>query len=190
VCRLERQHALERGARLGDPPAGAVGEAEPQPALEARLDVAVQHPGDQVVLKMYRDGKTFDKTVTLKSRQDEAVAVKEKGDNADDNENTQEETVSVNLANLGFTVKQMTPSEKKASSVENGIIVTEVKPYGEAFSQGLQTNDVILEADKQQINSTKDLKKAIDKRKAGDAILLRVKRGSSVSFVAVQIPKD
>jgi S1-C subfamily serine protease len=90
--------------------------------------------------------------------------------------------------NLGLTVRQITSDEKQKNSVEHGIIVSEVKPYGEAFNNNIRTGDVLLEADKQTLNSPKDLKKIIDKRKSGDAVLFRLKNTAGIGFYAVQIP--
>jgi S1-C subfamily serine protease len=66
-----------------------------------------------------------------------------------------------------------------------------VKPYGEAFNRGIGQNDVIVEADKKEVKSPSDLKRALDARKGGDSMLLRVKRqNGATAYVAVQIPKE
>jgi serine protease Do len=151
--------------------------------------IARKHPGDEVKLKIYRDGRTLEKKVTLQQRKD-AVVVKDDGqDEKGDSENQEEASPqSMTFDNIGVTVQQMTSQDKKKNSVDNGIIVTESKPYSEAFNNGIATGNILLEADKQTLNSPKDLKKILDKHKSGDAILFRVKRSDGIGFFAVQIP--
>jgi serine protease Do len=49
-------------------------------------------------------------------------------------------------------------------------------PSSEAERKGLQMGDLILEADKQKMESVKDLEKIIDKKKPGQVVLLSVRR--------------
>ena len=90
---------------------------------------------------------------------------------------------------LGLSVRSMTPDEKKEMEIDRGVIVADVKPYGEAFNRAIGKNMVIVEADRKQVNTPADLKKVIDARRPGDSVLLRVKNERGTSFVAVQIPK-
>jgi serine protease Do len=169
----------------------AIDGKEMKTPSDVQTYIARKHPGEEVMFKIFRDGKTFDKKVTLQQRKD-AVAVKDDGQDDQSGGDSQDETSpqSMTFENLGITVQQMTSQDKKKNSVDNGLIVSESKPYGEAFNNGITTGNILIEADKQILNSPKDLKKIIDKRKPGDAILFRVKRGDGIGFFAVQIPKD
>jgi serine protease Do len=144
-----------------------------------------------VEFKIFRDGKTLEKKITLRQRSD-AVAVKDEkqGDGTERSDEEEVSSKSMTFDNLGLTVRQMTSEEKKKATVERGIIVSESKPYGEAFNNQIGTGDIILDADKQELNSPKDLKKIIDKRKPGDAIIFRIKKSNGIGFYAVQIPKE
>jgi len=83
----------------------------------------------------------------------------------------------------------MTPDEKKELDVDRGVIVADVKPYGEAFNRAIGKNMVIIEADRKPVNSPADLKKVVDGRKPGESVLLRIRSERGTAFVAVQIPK-
>lgn len=149
-----------------------------------------RHPGDEVTIKIYREGKTFDKKITLRSAEDETVA-SNKGDKEQPEKVTESPNSSKSLTfnDLGLTVRPLTAEEKSKLSIERGVLVSNVKVPGEAYNRRIGENDVILEADHKEIHSPKDLQEIIAKHKPGDAILLRIKRGEQVSFVAVDIPK-
>lgn len=157
---------------------------------ELQSYIARKHPGDEVIVKLFRDGKTIEKKITLRARKEEKVAVKDSKNDSDNDEMNREESPKImNLEGLGLSVKPLSSDEKKVSKVDNGIVVADVKRFGEAFNRGLVEGDIILDADKEKLSSPKDLKSIVEKRKAGDALLLRIKRGNAISFVAVQIPK-
>jgi len=164
-------------------------------ANELQSFVARKHPGDDVKLKIYRDGKTLENTVTLQSRTEEKIAAKDTGEN--DGSETEQETSakSVTFDKLGLSVRALTPEEKKENEVSNGVLVTEVKVYSEAFNRGLEQGDIILEADKREISTPKSVGSVLQSHKAEDAVLLRVKKGKNnrlsgqTQFIAIQIPK-
>lgn len=160
-------------------------------ANELQSYVATRHPGDVVTLKIVRDGKTIEKKVTLRARDEESVTVKA-SDKEDHSEDTDTETPKITkFDGLGMSVRSMTSDEMKKDGNEPGAVVTNVKPYGEAFNRSIRQNDVIVEADRKPIKSSGDLKKVIESHKPGDSILMRLKRGdSSSAFVAVQLQKE
>jgi len=74
--------------------------------------------------------------------------------------------------------------------VENGVIVSDVKPYGEAFNRSISTGSIIMEVDKKPVTSPKEFKSLVDSHKPGDAVLMRVKTPTNdIAFLALQIPK-
>ncbi len=159
-------------------------------ANELQSYVATHHPGDVVTLKVFRNGNTVEKKVTLKARSDEATTVKA-SDKKEKEEEVPEAAPVVKFDDLGLSVRALTSDEKKSAEVDKGVVVAEVKPYSEAFNRLIRENDIIVEADKKEVKSPADLKKIIDARKAGDSVLLRVKRGNgTTTYVAVQLPKD
>ncbi len=150
--------------------------------------IATKHAGDVVALKVFRDGRTLEKKVTLRQRDDEATTVKASNRN-NDVEEREPRSSSVKFDKLGFTVRPLTSDEKKDEEVEGGVVVSAVEQYQEAAERGVRENDVIVEAERKPINSPGDLKKIIDSKKPGDALLLRVKKPQGTTYLAVQIPK-
>ena len=160
-------------------------------ANELQSYVATKHPGDVVTLKVFRDGKTIEKKVTLRARDEDTPTVKASDKEEREEGSDQEVTKETKFDALGMSVRPLTPEEKKKQSIEGGAVVTEVKPYGEAFNRAIVQNSVIVEADRKEVKTPADLKKVIEGRKAGDSILLRVKRtDGSTQYVAVQLPKE
>jgi serine protease Do len=160
---------------------------------ELQTYIARKHPGDGVTLKIWRDGKTMEKQVTLKARKDEKLAAKNTESDNDEERGSAEvdhDAKTMHLEDLGMNVRPLTSSEKKEAKVDHGLIVTDVKRFSEAANRGIAEGSVITEADKKELYASKDLKSVIDKHKPGDAILLRVKGQNGTAFVAIQIPKQ
>lgn len=68
--------------------------------------------------------------------------------------------------------------------------VSSVELFGQASERGIVKDDVILEVNKQKINSVKDFKEALAKAKEGEAILLRIRRrDKTTAFVAIEMGK-
>ncbi len=157
-------------------------------ANELQSYIARKHPGDEVVLSVFRDGKTSDRRVTLRSRKEDAQVVTTKVEKRPDIENESGASKELVLDAVGMTVKALTAEEKKEAEVDRGIVVTDVKRYSEAFNRGIRQGDVIVDADKSPVSSPKELQSAITKRKSGDALMLRIKRSNGSAYVAIQIP--
>ena len=68
-------------------------------------------------------------------------------------------------------------------------MITEINPTGRAAVSGLQTGDVIIEVGNHAVSAPADVRKMVDEARAQSkhAILLRIKRGDAMSFVAVAI---
>jgi len=157
---------------------------------ELQSYIARKHPGDEVTIKLFRDGKSMEKKLSLRARKEENVAVKDSKESGEGSDTEREESPkSMKLETLGLSVKPLSSQDKRDAKVDNGVIVTDVKRYSEAYNRGVGEGDIILEADKEKLSSPKELKSIVDRHKAGDALLLRVKRGNAINFVAVQIPK-
>lgn len=156
---------------------------------ELQSYIARKHPGDETVLKVYRDGKTIEKKLTLRSRKEETQLARDDGKQSGENDRDRESDArALTLENIGVSVQALTSAQKKEHDLEQGVVVTDVKRFGAAFDRGLQVGDVIVEADKKEIATPRDLKAVIEKHKSGDALMLRIKRESGAAFVAIQVP--
>ncbi len=189
IDRVEKDGAGEAaGLKDGDVVLSIDGK-EVNEANELQSQIALRHPGDVVTLKIFRDGKTIDRKVTLKPRGDSKPVVEASDRRESEGEGDDLKSPTVNLSSLGMSVRPLTAEEKRQADVDNGALVSEVTPYGEAFDQGLQQRDIIVEADRKAVSSPSDLRRILQTKKAGEALLLRVKRQEIMTYIAVQIPK-
>jgi serine protease Do len=139
--------------------------------------ISFKRPGDVVKLKVWRDGKERDITVTLKARaEDKTVA-----------QNTTQKDIETSTQ-LGFDVKDLSDAEKKKFGVENGVRVANLEQFGDAAEKGIRKNDVITEVNRKKVNSVKEFKAALKSTKPGDAVLLSIRGGDkSTKFIALEM---
>lgn len=152
--------------------------------------IASKYPGDVVLLKIYRDGKTIDKKVTLKGRDTESEVVaarQEEEDSPSEAENASPK--SVQIESLGMTIRNLDAKTKEKYEIENGVLVQSVEPFSEAASRFLQPNDVILSVGDQPVSSASQFEQILKRKKPGDAVLMRVKQADkTMKFVAIEVP--
>jgi serine protease Do len=151
--------------------------------------VAQKRAGDKVNLKLWRDGKSLNKSVTLKRRDKDDIASADDTD-SDPNSSAEESTNKpVSFKELGFSVGPLTEKVKKEMEIETGVLITKVDTYSSAAERGIFPNGIIVKADKQQLNSTGQLKKMVESRK-GDVIRLQIKYKEGTRLVFMEVPKD
>ncbi|MEO8398852.1 MAG: PDZ domain-containing protein, partial [Ignavibacteriaceae bacterium] len=150
--------------------------------------VASKSAGTEVHLTLFRDGKEIDKSVTLKAR-DEDTKIEPIANKSNDEDSGTSKSVTANFSNLGFSVKNLSSKEKDAYKVDNGVVISEVKPFSRAEDQRLFQGLVITEADKKKVKDIKQLQEILNDKK-GSAVLLKVQdpQGNS-RFVGIEIPE-
>ena len=96
---------------------------------------------------------------------------------------------------FGLTVRKLTPemADRLGVPAGKGVIVQDVKPSSFAEDVGLGRGDVILEVNKQPVNSEDDLARIESSLKSGqDVVFLVRQRGSSAQdgtgFLAGTLP--
>jgi serine protease Do len=149
--------------------------------------IASKTAGTTVKLKIYRDGDTIERSVTLKAR-DEDARTEPVANDEKDNDKKESGLSRASFDEIGFSVKNLSDREKSEFDVEHGVIITEVKPFSKAEDQRLFAGLVIVEADKEEVINVDDLADAIDSKK-GSALLMKVvdKQGNA-RFVGLEIP--
>ncbi len=141
--------------------------------------IAEIKPGTKADMTIVRDGKK--RTVEVKI--------------AEKPENEPAKPEAASGTELGLGVTEMTPRIARQYGYRSteGLVITEIKPNSEADRKGLKTGDLILEADRQKMETVKDLEKIIDKKKPGQVVLLNVRRegrGRTQDFVVtLRIPE-
>ncbi|MBC8042422.1 MAG: Do family serine endopeptidase [Rhizobacter sp.] len=152
---------------------------------ELQAYIARKHPNDKVVLKIWRDRREMEVSVTLKPRP-EAKEVSEATPPERKAEPAKTETAS--LDQLGLEVKNLTKEEKQQYDTDYGVRVSDIDRFGPAASRNLGKDDVILEVDRKKIQTIDDFKRAVAAVKVGDAVNFKIKNArKDTRLVAVQI---
>ncbi|HAC16666.1 MAG TPA: trypsin [Bacteroidetes bacterium] len=155
---------------------------------ELQSRIVFYKSGDKVNVKLWRDGKTISRTVTLKARDEDDLAVSTPEKKAE--KAKPEDNAPVNFESLGFSISPIDSKIRKDYGVEYGVIVSDVKRFSMASDRGLAKSAVITEADKKEIKSPGDLKKLIDSKSEGDVIILNVKYPERSQIVALEVRKS
>jgi serine protease Do len=157
--------------------------------------VAAIAPGGKAVLGVLRDGKRKELTLTVAQRpeSEEALARGEfgEGEGEGEGEASPEKEKAPKDEKLGVKLGVLTPDMAKELKLEGqkGVLVAEVTPDGAADRAGLQRGDLILEVNRQPVAKPDQVVDIVAKLKAGQVVLLRVRRGSGAIFVPVRIPE-
>jgi len=153
-------------------------------ANELQTIIGSHQPGDEVSLKVFRDGKLIEKTVTLKPRDEKATQTAE----STIPRNNSTELGSKSFSSIGITVTELSNSMKEKFKIENGVYISGVASYSEGFDRGLREGLVIDEADKEKVNSVDQLSKILNSKSKGDVVVLKVRNAEgNIRLVAVEI---
>ena len=155
---------------------------------ELVAEIASRKPGAKVAISFLRNGKAQETTVTVADRAKLfAARLGEDKDSGDESTPRQ--------SKLGVTVRKLTPemAERLDIPAGKGVIVQDVKPGSFAEDINLGRGDVILEVNKQPVNSEEDFAKVESGLKSGqDAVFLVRPRGSTATdgtiFMAGTLP--
>jgi serine protease Do len=139
--------------------------------------VGTTKPGTKAVLQIFREGKTLTVPVTVgELPQDKAVLANL----------TTGEAKSSNP--LGITVDDLTSEQRKQLGLKDqGVVISDIK--GVARRTALQPGDVVLMVARKSVKTAAEFNDALKDVKAGDSVMLLVRRDDSTQFVAVPVPK-
>jgi serine protease Do len=138
-------------------------------------DIASRKPGSKANLGFLRNGKTQETSVTIADRAKLfAARLGDDQDNGDESAPKQ--------SKFGVTVRKVTPemADRLDMPAGKGVIVQDVKPGSFAEDVNLGRGDIILEVNKQPVNSEEDFARLESSLKSGqDVVFLVRSRGSS-----------
>ena len=137
--------------------------------------IASRKPGSKVNLSFLRNGKTQETSVTIADRAKLFAARL-----GEDQENGDESTPK--QSKFGVTVRKVTPemADRLDMPAGKGVIVQDVRPNSFAEDVNLGRGDIVLEVNKQPVNSEEDFAKIESSLKSGqDVVFLVRSRGSS-----------
>jgi serine protease Do len=175
--------AAKAGLQRGDVIVSFDGE-QIEDLRDLTRSVADQEPGSAAKLVVMRDGseQTLDVEIGQMPTQDQVVAMADQPDAQSDS------------PRLGVMLAQLTPEARQSldlSADAKGVVVTDVQPGSPAAEKGLQPGDLIVEADRTQVNDpgmvAEAVRKAADDGK--DSILLLIQRDGQDRFVAVPLQR-
>jgi serine protease Do len=138
-------------------------------------DIASRKPGSKILVGFLRNGKSQDTSVTIADRAKLfASRLGEDQDNGDEN--------APKPSKFGITVRKVTPemADRLDIPAGKGVIVQDVKPGSFAEDVNLARGDIILEINKQPVNSEEDFARIESSMKSGQDVVFLVRpRGSS-----------
>jgi serine protease Do len=136
--------------------------------------VAAAAPGSEVTMKLMRKGQ--EKVVKVKVDELKEERVVSGGTLEED---------------LGMTVQELTPEIARNLGVSDikGVVVTNVDEGSPANEAGIRRGDVILEVNQRKIETLKDYRGAIGRVGGADSLLLLIRRGNNVLYVALKSAK-
>src|SRR5262252_814308 len=141
---------------------------------ELVADIASRKPGSKVNLGFLRNGKAQEASVTIADRA-KLFAARLGEDQGNEDENAPKPS------KFGVTVRKVTPemADRLDIPAGKGVIVQDVKPGSFAEDVNLGRGDIILEVNKQQVNSVEDFKRIESSLKSGQDVVFLVRpRGS------------
>ena len=179
--------AEQAGLKIGDTVVSVDGK-DMKSGDELVADIASRKPGSKINLGFYRNGKKQDSTVIVADRAKLfAARLGDEEDNGEDN--APKET------KLGATVRAITPdmADRLDIPANKGVIVQDVKPGSFAEDVGLNRGDVVLEINKQAVNTEEEFNRIqAGLKSGGDVVFLVRPRGAGRSdgtvFLAGTLP--
>ena len=135
--------------------------------------VAATPIGQTASLKVLREGQPLTLTVTIAERPGSPQAA----------------PAAPTQGELGITLQPLTPALAQQLGVPEraGLVVTGVKAGGPAAAAGIQAGDVILQADRKPVATAADFRRVLAERKAGEPVLLWIRRKDASLFVVVNL---
>ncbi len=152
-------------------------------------EIVLRRAGNNVNLKIWRDGKAITKSVRLKA----LGGAKDVADNAgragDNQASSSAEPIS--FRDLGFTANTLTGELPEKFGTSDGVYVSKVERSGAVARRGMRQGTVILKADGKAVSSPSQLQKILSMKKPGDGILFIVKEpGGSKQAISVIVPES
>ena len=143
--------------------------------------IAEKSPGSKAVIKVWRDGKVNDLTVTLGERQSSSQASASGKSGPKQNEGL-----------LGIAVRPLNDTERRDMKIDKneGLLIVEVSPNKPAAEADLRPGDVILKANLKPVNTSEGLSKIVNEEGAKrGAIMLQISRRGDVYFRTIPLGK-
>jgi serine protease Do len=170
--------ADKAGLEAGDVILSVNGERA-EDSNNVRNKVSSAKPGSEITLQIWRDKKEQEVKVTLDEFSNDIAKTAEKPD--------EESPEGKQEGKLGLTLQPLTDQIAKRLGVPNttkGLVVTDIDESGPSADTGISKGDIIVAVNKQEVETTDDVQKAIGDSSEG--ILLLINRGGRKTFVTIE----
>lgn len=134
--------------------------------------ISATKPGNKINLTYSRNGQQKQAAVTVADR------AKLFGDRTDDTDESAEDNEPA-PSKLGITVRSLSPeqAQRLGTPEGKGVLVVDVKPNSFAEDIGMQQGYVILQINRQPVNSEEDYRKITSALKSGQDVAFLVRTG-------------
>ncbi|VVE70394.1 peptidase [Pandoraea anapnoica] len=147
----------------------AVNGATIEDSVQLPEKIADMRPGQTATLTVWRNGAKQDVAVKI-------AALSDKKDVASTDD-------SATHGRLGLAVRELSPQEKQAAQVTNGLLVA--RAGGPAEQAGVEAGDIILSLNGTPVTSAAQLSEKL--KKAGNNVALLVQRDGQQIFIPVDL---
>ncbi len=146
-------------------------------AEELSTRIAEVSPGDEVILKIYRKSKKMTVTVTVGEAPETEIFRPQQED---------ERTFDLGMVLVNNSSELAGEHDLKTS---RGILVKRVEQNGVAAENNIRRWDVILEVNRNEVDTVEEFREIISKKKPGSLVLLWIQRGSDEGLVRFRLPE-
>ena len=133
--------------------------------------------GSKATMKVMRDGREREFTVTIGEQPGEAKIAKAEGDDKE-------------YAFAGVAVQDLDRDTARELGIKGktlGVVVTSVEPDSGADKAGLMPGDVIREVNRQPVKSVKEFEKVSSAVKKGENVLILINRRGASLFLSAKV---
>ncbi|MCI0653754.1 MAG: DegQ family serine endoprotease [Methylococcaceae bacterium] len=137
-----------------------------------RNQISLITPGSQEELTIRRDGDEKTVTVTVGTLAKESLVARGSAESSED---------------IGIMVQTLTPQLARQLDVKpgEGVVVTEVRPGSIAATAGLEPGTVILQVNRNSVNSVAEFNKAINQNKNQRRVLMLIRNGNVQQYITL-----
>lgn len=146
--------------------------------------VAATNPDSIVKVGLVRKGKRMEVDVKITAQDEKLVAAAERGESAQAGSGKK-----VTLGPLGFSVVDLTDelADKYGYAKKyKAVMVSEVELGSPAARAGINTGDLVLSVNQQEVKTARELERAIGEIKKGDRVLLYLQNRDSYRWVTLR----
>lgn len=171
--------AAKAGLESGDVVLDFNGRTLSNPGELSRAVASVQ-PGAVAKLRVIRNGKQRTLDVKLSEREED--------DSGTPDVRPRGESQAPSEALVGLTVTPVTPDIARRYDMKAGVglLVQAVAPDSAADKAGVRPGDVLVDLQRQRLQTLDDFRKATRSVKAGETVLFRVLRGEAALFLTAR----